>query len=96
MSDLAGRPVIDKTGLDAQFYCTPDGLDALTAVMFLIGPTGGGRGGNPQDRSAIPSADSAGPSVFTAVEEKWGLKLDAQKAPVDVLVIDHVDRPSEN
>jgi uncharacterized protein (TIGR03435 family) len=35
-------------------------------------------------------------SVFTEVEDKWGLKLEPQKGPSDVLVIDHIERPSEN
>ncbi|HEX5431197.1 MAG TPA: TIGR03435 family protein, partial [Bryobacteraceae bacterium] len=38
----------------------------------------------------------SGASVFTAVEEKWGMKLEPKKASVDVVVIDKVERPSEN
>jgi len=38
----------------------------------------------------------AAPGLFTAVQEQLGLKLDAVKAPADVFVIDHVERPSEN
>jgi uncharacterized protein (TIGR03435 family) len=46
-------------------------------------------------RAADPSAD-AGPSIFTALEEQLGLKLVPAKGPVEVLVIDHIERPSAN
>jgi uncharacterized protein (TIGR03435 family) len=39
---------------------------------------------------------AGGVSIFTAVQEQLGLKLDAQRAPVDVLVIDSANQPSEN
>jgi uncharacterized protein (TIGR03435 family) len=40
--------------------------------------------------------DGSGPSLFTAIQEQLGLKLESTKTPLDVLVIDHIDRPSEN
>jgi uncharacterized protein (TIGR03435 family) len=42
------------------------------------------------------TAAEAGPSVFTAVQSQLGLRLEAQKGPVETLVIDHAEKPSEN
>jgi len=43
-----------------------------------------------------PTADPVGPSIFTALQEQCGLRAEPRKVPVNVIVIDHVDRPSEN
>ena len=37
-----------------------------------------------------------GPSIFTAVQEQLGLKLESGKAPVDAIIIDHIEKPSPN
>jgi bla regulator protein blaR1 len=43
-----------------------------------------------------PPPDSNGPSIFAALQEQLGLKLEAQKQPLDVIVIDHIEKPSVN
>ena len=45
--------------------------------------------------TSAPAPDGA-PSIFTAVEEQLGLRLESGKAPIDVLVIDHIDHASVN
>jgi uncharacterized protein (TIGR03435 family) len=51
----------------------------------------------PEDRHAAVDAPNAdGPSLFTAIQEQLGLKLQTQKAPVDCVVIDHIEQPSPN
>jgi uncharacterized protein (TIGR03435 family) len=50
---------------------------------------------NPDEAAATPSTDTA-PSIFTALEEQLGLKLESSKGTVEVLVIDSVSKPSEN
>jgi len=78
LSKEAGRPVIDKTGINGRYDLkvrwTPD-VDAATV-------------GN-----ASPDAP---PSIFTALTEQLGLKLEPGKAPVQVLVIDRVELPTGN
>jgi uncharacterized protein (TIGR03435 family) len=44
----------------------------------------------------VKPEDPTAPSIFTAIQEQWGLKLEAQTLALDILVIDHVEKPSEN
>lgn len=89
LSQQLGRTVIDKTGLtgsyDYSLQWTPD--DAAPPMP------GGADGAPPHNDSAT---DAVGPSLFTAVQEQLGLKLESVKGPADVIVIDHIDLPSEN
>jgi uncharacterized protein (TIGR03435 family) len=84
-SAVLDRPVVDRTGLkgrwDFTLRWTPD------ETQF------GGRGGQ---APPPPAGTDPPPGLFTAIQEQLGLKLDSQRTPVDVLVIDRVERPSEN
>jgi uncharacterized protein (TIGR03435 family) len=42
------------------------------------------------------SLQDSGPSIFTALQEQLGLKLESQKAPLETVIIDHVEQPSAN
>jgi bla regulator protein BlaR1 len=84
LSGQLGRPVIDKTGLagkyDFELKWTPD------PGQSADGPFG----------PLPPPPDPNGPSIFTAVQEQLGLRLESQKGPVEILVIDRAEKPSEN
>ena len=67
IANLAGRPILDKTGLTGYYAFT------LESGGF-----------------------NDGLSIFTALQEQLGLKLESTRGPVDFLVIDHIERPTEN
>jgi len=94
LSEVAGvlqgsvldKPVVDQTGLSEKYdftlKFTPD-----ASQMAGFGP-------NP---APAPPADAdAPPDLFTAFQQQLGLKLESTRAPADVLVIDRVEKPSEN
>jgi uncharacterized protein (TIGR03435 family) len=88
LSQQLGNTVEDKTGLTGKYDFTLQWTpDRNTSPMS---PEPGQQG------PAASSTDSSGPSIFTAIQEQLGLKLESQKGPVEVLVIDHVETPSEN
>ena len=82
-ADIGGREVIDKTGLTATYDFS------LKWTPLQTTPTPGGNG-------PAPPPDVEGASLFTALEEQLGLKLVPTKAQGHVLVIDHIEQPSEN
>ena len=79
------RPVVDQSGLSERYdFTLTFTLDAAQAVRL---------GGAPPPATDNPDA---GPDVFAAFQQQVGLKLESTKAPVDVMVIDKVEKPSEN
>jgi uncharacterized protein (TIGR03435 family) len=84
LSDELGRPIVDKTGIQGRYDAT-----LKWAPDKDPDPRSGGAA------SSAPAAD-AEPALFTAIQEQLGLKLESAKGPVKVLVIDHVEMPSEN
>ncbi|HEY4840209.1 MAG TPA: M56 and DUF3738 domain-containing protein [Candidatus Acidoferrales bacterium] len=85
LATAVGRPVLDKTSLTGLYDFT---LTYAPDPSQLQGLSGGAPGAQP--------ADPESPSVFTAVQEQLGLKLDSGKGPVEIIVIDHIERPSGN
>ena len=90
-----GQPVIDKTGIsglfDVRLESTPD--ESMAGPPDFVRPTAATTpGGGP------PAADSTpeGPSLFAALQQQLGLKLEPVRAPREALVIDRVERPSGN
>lgn len=80
------RPVLDKTQLNGKYDFT------LAYSRIGLRPWVTPRGAVPQD-----DAPSGGPTLQKAVEEQLGLKLDLKKDPIDVLVVDRLDKvPTEN
>lgn len=83
-----GRDIVDRTAITGKFRIqlrfAPDPSTALADAL-----PADGRG------SPAPTADF-GPDIFTALQEQLGLKLESSRGPVGLLIIDHVERPSEN
>ena len=89
LSRNLGRTVVDKTGLTGNYDFTLE-----------YAPDEGGPPPAPRPPDGSPatgaSAPDPGASIFTALQEQMGLKLESTKGPVDVVVIDHIEKPAEN
>jgi uncharacterized protein (TIGR03435 family) len=87
LANFVGRVVLDKTGLaggfDLNLTWTPDNLPQRPP-------------GAPEPLFNGVAIDPNGPSIFTALQEQLGLKLDSQRGPVEVLVIDKAEHPTPN
>ncbi len=81
-----GRPVVDETGFTGEFDLDLSFIPDQSLEGF--------RYPGPSERFYPPPTE--GPNIVVALEEQLGLKLVGAKAPVDVLVIDHAERPTRN
>jgi uncharacterized protein (TIGR03435 family) len=89
LAQRVGRTVLDQTGLKGNYDFTLKWTPEQGGPGMMGGPPGAGPGPD-----APPPPDPNGPSIFTAVQEQLGLKLEPTKGPVETLVIDHVEKPS--
>jgi bla regulator protein blaR1 len=81
LSQIVQRVVIDRSGLTGNFDFDLRWSPDRTPQ-------------NPPGTTSVPTSDPNAPSIFTALQEQLGLKLESVKNAVEVLVIDHVERPS--
>jgi uncharacterized protein (TIGR03435 family) len=82
LSARVGRTVVDRSGLTGRFD--------LDVEFAPPSPPG-----NSADPAAIDRPADAAASIYTAIQEQLGLKLDSQKRTVDVTIIDSIDHPTE-
>jgi uncharacterized protein (TIGR03435 family) len=87
--NLLERPVVNQTGLTDRFDITLK----FTPDASQRGPAGAGA---PPEQAPAANDPDAPPDLFTAFQQQLGLKLESTKAPVDVLVIDKIEKPSGN
>jgi uncharacterized protein (TIGR03435 family) len=87
VSMVLGRPVRDETGLDGAYDFKLDW--APDSTQTLQGPRA--RPGEP-----APTSDPGRASIFAALTEKLGLRLESKKGPVPVYVIEKIEKPSDN
>jgi uncharacterized protein (TIGR03435 family) len=80
-----GRTVMDMTGLKGNYDIDLQWTADEGAFPFFEGSS-----------DPVPPPDPQGQTILMALKEQLGLKIESRKAPVDVIVIDHVERPSAN
>jgi uncharacterized protein (TIGR03435 family) len=89
LSGSAGRPVFDKTGLKGTYDITLEYVrdSNMSATVPGEGPSGSG---------VVSPSDPSGPSILAAVEDQLGLKLVPSRGPMQIVVIERLDRPDAN
>ncbi|HEX4230126.1 MAG TPA: M56 family metallopeptidase [Bryobacteraceae bacterium] len=85
LSDFAGRTVIDRTGLTGSYDLTLDWSPEAATPLDAADPN-----------AKSSAADASGPSLFTAVQEQLGLKLESAKGPVPLFVVESASLPDAN
>jgi uncharacterized protein (TIGR03435 family) len=98
LANQLDRPVTDMTGLSGTYDITLDFAVDPSIMQAKMGAMGGGP---PPPEMAPPEGAAQGPggaaTIFSALTEQLGLRLEARKGPVDLLVIDSVQKtPTEN
>ena len=92
LSRMMDRPVMDMTELKGTYDVNLEWVaDENQPGLFGPGPR------RPEGAQERAPDRGEGPSIFTAVQEQLGLRLEARKSPVEILVVDHVEKtPTEN
>lgn len=85
LSAILGGTVIDETGLGGKYNIAVEWTPATATPATATA-----------DPTVATTGDNTGPTIFTAVQEQLGLKLQSQKRPVQILVIDKAAQPDEN
>jgi bla regulator protein blaR1 len=88
-SGSTGRNVVDKTGLTGRY-------DFTLRWSPQPGESGPSKGGVVAAPAPADAGDPSGPTLFTAIQEQLGLKLEPQQVSADFIVIERAEKPSEN
>lgn len=83
--NMSGRPVVDRTGIEGRFDVTLTFSPEEGTVRLPPGV----------ELPSLPDGELPPPSIFTALQQ-YGLKLEPIKGPREFLVIDHIEKPTEN